>query len=60
MCTLGSSIALKNQQIGEVRGEENANRSVVFQLFKRHMPIQEISDIVNESVEKIRKWLDEA
>ena len=56
MSTLGRSIALKNQQIGE----ENANRSVVFQLFKRHMPIQEISDIVNESVETIRKWLDEA
>ena len=60
MCTLGSSIAIKNQQIGEVRGEEKANRSVVMRLLERHMPLQEISDIVNESVEKIRKWLDEA
>ena len=60
MCTLGSSIAIKNQQIGEVRGEEKANRSVVMRLLERHMPLQEIADIVNESVETVRKWIDEA
>ena len=64
MCTLGRSIAIKNQQIGEVRGEvrgeEKANRSVVMRLLERHMPLQEIADIVNESVETVRKWIDEA
>ena len=56
MCTLTRSIAIKNQQIGE----EKANRSVVMRLLERHMPLQEIADIVNESVETVRKWIDEA
>ena len=56
MCTLARSIAIKNQQIGE----EKANRSVVMRLLEHHMPLQEIADIVNESVETVRKWIDEA
>ena len=56
MCTLTRSIAIKNQQIGE----EKANRSVVMRLLEHHMPLQEIADIVNESVETVRKWIDEA
>ena len=56
MCTLARSIAIKNQLIGE----EKANRSVVMRLLERHMPLQEIADIVNESVETVRKWIDEA
>ena len=60
MCTLARSIAIKNQQIGEVRGEEKANRSVVMRLLEHHMPLQEIADIVNKPVETVRKWIDEA
>ena len=56
MCTLARSIAIKNQLIGE----EKANRSVVMRLLEHHMPLQEIADIVNESVETVRKWIDEA
>ena len=56
MCTLARSIAIKNQQIGE----EKAIRSVVMRLLEHHMPLQEIADIVNESVETVRKWIDEA
>ena len=56
MCTLARSIAIKNQQIGE----EKANRSVVMRLLEHHMSLQEIADIVNESVETVRKWIDEA
>ena len=56
MCTLARSIAIKNQQIGE----EKAIRSVVMRLLERHIPLQEIADIVNESVETVRKWIDEA
>ena len=56
MCTLARSIAIKNQQIGE----EKAIRSVVMRLLERHMPLQEIADIVNKPVETVRKWIDEA
>ena len=60
MCTLGKSIALKSETIGEIRGEERANRSVTLNLFKRNMPLSEIASIVKEPVDTIRKWLSEA
>ena len=64
MCTLGKSIALKSEVLGEKRGitigEEKAYRSVALNLFKRNTPVSEIASIVKEPVDTIRKWLDEA
>ena len=60
MCTLARSIAIKSQQIGEARGEEKANRSVVFNLFELHTPLSEIASIVNVNIDTVRKWIEEA
>lgn len=68
MCTLGRSIALKNEErgiiIGEERGikigEERAKRSAAIRLHQMKLPTVEIAFVVKESVETIRKWLEEA
>ncbi len=68
MCTLGRSIALKNQQIGKdigkelgiPIGEEKANRDTTSRLFQLGRPIEEIAIAVDVTVETVRKWLEEA
>ena len=60
MCTLGKSIALKSETIGEIRGEERANRSVAINLHQMKLPIDKIAFAVKEPIETVRKWLDEA
>ena len=60
MCTLGKSIALKSETIGEIRGEERANRSVAIKLHQMKLPIDKIAFAVKEPIETVHKWLDEA
>ena len=68
MCTLGRSIAIKNQQIGEargeargeVRGEEKANHDTAIRLFQLERPIEEIAIAVDVTVDTVRKWIEEA
>ena len=76
MCTLGKSIALKNQEIGkelgipigeamgeirgEARGVEKANRSAAINLYQMKLPIEDIAFAVKEPVETVRKWLAES
>ena len=76
MCTLGKSIALKSEVLGEERGiiigealgekrgitigEEIANRSAAINLYQMKLPIEKIAFAVNESIETVRKWLTEA
>ena len=76
MCTLGKSIALKSEVLGEERGiiigeargekrgitigEEIANRSAAINLHQMKLPIEKIAFAVKEPIETVRKWLDEA
>ncbi len=60
MCTLARSIAIKNQQIGEARGEEKTNHDTAIRLFQLARPIEEIAIAVDVTVDTVRKWLEEA
>jgi predicted transposase/invertase (TIGR01784 family) len=46
-------------QIGELRGEQKGKTSVVLNLYRRGLPVEDIADITNFTVEQIKNILAE-